>query len=265
MDKNIIALQREINELKKRVDQLKTGGYTPSVFEEYLSISPLRGLWAFNSVKSNFDVIDAAGHDLTLTKSAGGVSFVETSISLFPFIILDGANGYYSRAHESELLLGGMNVIGAWFYINANIATPQSIVGKWVTSGNQRSYVLFVNPSGSGNTPEFAVSGTGSNIIQVGGAQGAPAVTPGVWHFIAGRMTASAELALFYDNQKFVNTTSIPASPFANTSAAFEIGRHDGAANWFAGGIALVFMCNWTMTDAGIKHLYQRTRWTFGV
>ncbi len=256
-------LQSQIDVLKKEVDRLSRLGSRPSVLENFIGMPFLRALWTFGIVKANWDATDLSGHGLTLTAPASGFGLTNTP-TLWPFVTLSSSAGYYYRAHENELLLQTYNTVGAWFYINANIATPQNILGKWVTTGNQRSYVLWVGGSGSGNTPEYGISSTGANLVQVGGAQGAPGVTPGVWHFLVGRMINGSELALFYDGNKYTNTTSIPTSIYANTSANFEIGRHDGAANWLSGGVTLAFLSNWALTDDNINYLWNMSRWIFG-
>jgi hypothetical protein len=82
------------------------------------------------------------------------------------------------------------------------------------------------------------------------------------WGWIVGRFTPGTELAIWVNETKTVNTTTIPASIFSGTSP-FHIGNGDG--NALDGAVSLQFLCASALSDAVINSLFHQTRAMFGV
>lgn len=263
MDTNIIALQREINELRKRIGELSTHESQPPILDNYLNLFMLRGLWNFGSVDYAGGARDISGNGMHLS-SNGGVPYSFFEPAGFPFAYLNGSSQWEHRSHETHLNLGQSFCFGGWFYVNSYSVNNQGLIGKYLATGNQRSYALILLGSGASpaNTIRFVASSDGAATTNLDAGITLP-VGNGIWHFIAGRFNASTEMALFIDGVKYTNTTSIPASVYGNT-APFEIGRYDGG-NYLNGGVTLCFITGWWFSDSHINHLFQSSRWAFGV
>lgn len=70
--------------------------------------------------------------------------------------------------------------IAGWIFINSYNGASPSVFGKWLTTGNQREYLL--NTATASQHFAWSVSNNGTAVTQ---AIPAIAVTTGVWHFIA--------------------------------------------------------------------------------
>lgn len=141
--------------------------------------------------------------------------------------------------------------IGAWVSIVNWPAVDGGIITKMGVSGDY-SYALTVHSDGA---PMFTVSVNGTAYVAVT----APATSLTTWHFIVGRFTPSTELAIFVDGVKTVNTTSIPASCFATTQQ-FEVGRYiNNDDRIIHAKVRDVFICQSTLSDAGIETLRLAT------
>jgi hypothetical protein len=217
---------------------------------------------AFNQTGAAFD---QSGNVRTLTYNGNPTYNFE---GLAPYIDFDGVGDFLSRADEAGLDITGTEAyvasavrgltLGGWYRIDS-FAANQWLSGKYNTVGNNRSYALaFLT------TPEvrFIVSGNGTATITAISSV-APVVT--TWTFWVGRFTPSSELAIFQNNVKTINTTSIPASIF-NSTASYVLGARDnGAADLMTGRQSMQFLCATALSDAIIGALYQNSRAMFGV
>lgn len=137
--------------------------------------------------------------------------------------------------------------IGGWLMIDTSPTTQAGIFSK-DGPAPQRGYSLGLT---TGDQPFFAASSTGAaSVAAVGGV-----ASIGVWHFFAGRFTPGAEVAIFSDGDKTVNTTAVPASINVSTQA-FEVGRYLNDNNRVIHGKTRdVFVCASALSDALIEEV----------
>jgi hypothetical protein len=91
-----------------------------------------------------------------------------------------------------------------------------------------------------------------------------PALSTLAWYFLAERFTPSTELAIFKNDVKTANSTSVVASIY-NSTAPFEIARRTVAgtqANLIA---SMCFVCSAALPDVLLKRFYRLSRGFFGV
>lgn len=191
-------------------------------------------------------VIDVARlHDLTHEGAAD-----QGNYGMAPYIAYNGSTNYSHRAAGALKCLNGFTA-GGWFQATSG----DSLMGVWSAGANQ-CWRLFMN----GLAPTLYVSSTGANSFSVAAA----AITAGRWTFVVGRYTPSSELAIFVDNVKVINTTSIPAALF-NANAEFSIGSNSGGTELLTGKASLCFVSHEPLADAQLTILYQIGRNLYGV
>ena len=225
----------------------------------------LRGFWPMSSVDESGWVYDQSGQERVL-KYTGNPLFSLSGLA--PYIEFDGTGDELFRPDEVGLdITGGETfmatalrglTLGGWFYFT-DVAPGHnmSLIAKWNTSGDQRSYLLWWNDTG--NYPSFSVTnlGTAADVDSVASTVGTVANT---WYFIVGRYDPSAELAIFVNGTKTTNVVGIPATLFSGTSL-FEIGANSaGAAELLHGGTSLCFLCSAALPDTAIQALYHHSR-----
>jgi len=240
-----------------------------AVFSSYLALPGLRGFWSMAAFDESGNTYDQSGNGRTLTYNGNPVYNVD---GLIPYIDLDGTGDYLDRADEAGLDITGTETfvdsgiqgltVGAWINVNEIQATStRGIVGKYNTSGGNQSFLLCTDPSGSGRVYCFLVSNTGAADVLL---LDTVLLASEQWTFICGRFTPSTELAMFINERKVTNTTSIVASIF-NGTAPLEIGAWNAGSFNIDARMSLVFLCATALPDAVIDHLFQTSRGLFGV
>lgn len=251
------SLKNELaSEFIRRNDLVTRWGLTISSF---LAIPGLVGFWPMSSVqRSTGSVYDVSGQGRTLTYN-GNPTYNHYN-SIIPYIDLDGTGDYLSRADEADIDILGTETIynssvrgltvGGWFRRD----NAETLMSKWLTTGNQRSWLLGYN--------SFIVDPLGTFVSSVSVAM---TTTPNTatWYFAVGRFDPSSELAIFHNNEKTPNITSIPASIF-NSSAGLVIGAREGPTNLFDGQACLCFLSANMLSDALIGSLFHQSRVLFG-
>jgi hypothetical protein len=251
-------LQREINDLRARLDYLQAPDPNPTLSElpaTFLALPALRAFWPLNVWNNAGQFQDMSGNGKVL---AGANMQVGIYNNLVPYASFNGTSANIVRASEADLQITGALTIGGWFYWNTFPGAGQrGLMGKY-DAGTQRSYLLFQD-----STPQidFIVSNTGA--VDAGQVNNPNTPTAAAWYFVAGRYTPSTETAIFLNNNKNTNTTSIPASLFSGT-AAFQVGSYN-SANWMDGRAAACFLCAAALPDTLLSYVFQRTRGIFGV
>lgn len=226
----------------------------------------LVGLWPCSAVGASGQLMDIGGNSLALTNN-NTVLFNAAATSLIPWAeFASGSSEYFSLADTAILDITGSEThitgairgltLGGWFYFTTNPASSFGLMSKNVPTGNQRAYTLFRHSS---LFVRMQVSGDGSAAVA---ADSVSTVSAGTWYFVAGRFDPSTELAVWLNDEKTINTTSIPASLF-NSSAAFEIGRTD-SGNYLNGRSSLCFLCAAAVPDIFVNTFYDWTRPLFG-
>lgn len=220
----------------------------------------LRGFWPMSSYNESGNAYDLSGQDRILTY-AGNPKYSNSGLA--PCLILDGTGDYLSRADEAGFDIVGTEAftlypgltLGGWYKFDT-LARAEEIVTKWTSIGSQKSYMLQKTV---GNVLNFSMTTDGSTLKVVNSTV---AAYKDIWLWWVGRFTPSAELAVWINLTKTVNTTAIPASIHSGT-AAFYIGLGETAA--MDGSLSLQFICASALPDYIIKALFHHSRALFGI
>lgn len=250
----------------RNLEALGNGVFIGNTLASYMALPGLVGFWPMSSVqRSTGNAYDLSGQGRTLTYTGNPVFTYYNG--LVPYIIFDGTGDYLSRTDETDLDITGTETIftsgaagltmGGWFWIDTT-GTEMAFMGKYTTTGNQRSYILYKS---TGGTVDAIVSSDGSTSTITTGS----AVTIDTWYFAVVRFIPSTSVDIFVNATKSTNTTSIPASIF-NSTAPFQIGAlNAGGADLLSGQASLCFLCANALGDDLISSLFQSSRVLFGV
>jgi hypothetical protein len=262
-------------ELRRNLDPYYLGRNDPwatysRVNSMYLYLAGLRGFWPMstisNSVSKDFSPI--ARH-LTATNTP------QVGIDEFtPYTQFTSANSEYaSVADNADHDITGTETgtqsgirgltMGMWVYPDT-LAASQGLAGKFLSTGNQRSYRLYYHIGT--NKFLFEVSGTGASPTnQVLSSSTASATE---WVFLAGRFDPSTEIKIWMSVNGVLETNtsgaSIPASIF-NSTSSFTIGRDEAGASHMDGRAALCFLSAAYLDDDVIFALFEHTRVLFRI
>lgn len=254
---SIKKLQSDVERLRARLNNRTLADF----YGPWLGLPALRGQWVPGLADNTGAVYDRTGQGRTLTYNGN------PTLSLYndtiPYWDYDGVTDCHSRPDETGLdITGGETTIaaayrgltvGGWFWADSWVLpqTDVPLIGKHNAVGNQRGYVLY----GVSGVPRFRISGNGTNTFDVDGA----VMNTGEWYFLVGRFDPSTEIALWVNTTKTINTTTIPATIFANT-APLAIGAFGSLATFFLDGrwsLGFVSAAYWP--DALIEHLFDST------
>ena len=236
--------------------------YNPSLLPGLRFFLPLSGAEGTGTVP------DISGYGRSFLWN-GNPTFNHTG--LIAYADLDGTGDYVSRADEAGLRILGTETyvasavrgltMGGWFWLDTvpGAAVNAGLMGKYLSTGNQRSYLLYANNS----LAKSVISSNGSATTTVSSTVTLAAAG---WYYLVARYRPSTELAIFVGAAgvvtKTANVTSIPASLF-NSTAPFEIGRFDSAV--MDGRTSRDWLCAAALSDAQIEALYQTERAILGI
>lgn len=261
-------------DIERRLQALERQARAPSAparidfISPYLALPGLVGFWPVSSIDlSSSQIVDLSGQGRVLSQNGNPLKNYTTAGA--PYITLDGGGDYVSRADEADLRILGTEsdyaaavrglTIGCWFNA-ASLASSFGVFGKYTTTGNQRSYLLYVS-SGTPGTCVFVVSSNGTAETNITASS---VISTGTWNFLVGRFDPSTSLDICLNGVWSSNTTSIPASIYAST-AALQGGAFDAGTNLMTGSITQMFLCATYLSDAIISNVYESTRAAFGV
>lgn len=232
-----------------------TRGYTDAI-SSYLMLPELVAFWPLSSVDySSGNALDISGQGRTLTNNSALAYGVD---GIIPYSQHDGSADYLSRSDEADLDITDHLTLGCWVYPEATPGTTAGIIGKYDTTGNQKSYAIRL---GAGGNFSFTISSDGSTDTAATDANGYSLNT---WQFIVGRYQPSIRVKLYVNNTSAENTTSIPSSIF-NSTATFEVGAYRGGSQIITGRVAFPFICAAALSDTIVLRLFHVTRPLFGV
>lgn len=257
---DLTPLERRITRLEHRERRLSSADETMGrLIGAYLALPNLRGFWPFSSVDNSSNVYDLSGQGRTLTpNSISFSSAFQVYNNTIPYVTLDGSADYFSRADEAGLEHAGSLTIGCWVRFNATPVNGGGIIGKYLTTGDVRSYGLF---SVGGSQLQFGVSDDGTNAVGHLSTVTSSAVATGVWYFLTGRFTSGSEVALYLNRNRFTDTTSLTAA--ANNASAFEIGRRNAAGTFNNIDVCLGYLASAALPEQIIYDLYASSAWAF--
>ena len=205
-----------------------------------------------------------AGGNFLWTNDETVTSYVvhsATARGSITYLLLSGASGTYASTPDAAALdiIGDIEII---VYVAADDNTPgtiNTIVSKWVTTGNQRSFLVQILTNGILAISTSSAGTAGS--IMVTGSTIAPGFTNGVGYWVKINVDvdngAGGNTVTFSTSTNPVTTT--PASiifeqlgdpvinagttSIFNSNSALEIGAHStGTAARFSGKIDRVLM-----------------------
>lgn len=215
----------------------------------------LRGYWNFAARNEVPEFYDQSGNGRILSNVNAWPSPLS---GLAPYVDIGGTGGI-RRADEAGLRFGGYFSLGGWYYFHAFTCV---MLGKWNTVGNNRSYDLWVDAAG---VPQFSVSslGTAASIVTV---THTTTLALHTWYHICGIMVSNISMSIFVNGIEVQKLVGVPATAFAASTAAFEIGGIDTSTaalmtgrasyNWIAAAMLPSYL---------IQELYELSRPLFGV
>jgi len=155
---------------------------------------------------------------------------------------------------QQGLDITGAMTIAAWIKLESYPGAVQTIVGKYVSSGNQKSILYFVDSSGYLNL-NISVNGStdfGTAFTDIG-------MDTGKWYHVVCTYDPSTSVKL-YINGVLVrnNTTAVPASIF-NSTAAFYIGANEtGSNNNFDGLVSETMIWSTDLSETEVQKVFMR-------
>lgn len=234
-----------------------------------MALPALRAVWPMSSVDytvaSRARDVAGAGYHLG---DNNGVTFNYDQLA--PHAEFDGINQYLSRADGGAAnwadIIGteayvapksqGLT-LGGWFYFDNVAAAVETMMGKYDTGANQRSYSLY--RIGAGNA-RFAVSNNG---IAAAGIN-EQILAPSLWYFIVGRYIPSTSIEIWVNGASSVLGAGIPAALFDGT-APFTVGAFGNPANYMDGRASMCWLCAAALSDSIITATYQQQRKMYNV
>jgi hypothetical protein len=139
------------------------------------------------------------------------------------------SSGRFVASSSSVVQIGDADAtLAGWVRVNSD-ASPYGVLGKYVTSGNQRSFRILAGSNGFRFTFTFQVSSDGTSSTLTGLDWSGTAST-GVWYFIVCRHDAAANQISLSVNGGTPATASHSGGLFASSSV-FELGRNGSSGN----------------------------------
>ncbi len=188
------------------------------------------------------------GYDLLLAGAPDQGRF-----GMAPYV---GFNGSTNYANRPAGVLKGINgfTAGGWF----QVSSASVLMGVWLTP-NDRVWLLYMDLL----VPTFYVSSDGSALSVIAHPT---SLATSTWYFLAVRYTPSAEIAIWVNGTKTVNTSSIPAALYDSPTTEFVIGgTHAGASALLTGKASMCWMCSEPLDDAYLTMLFETSRHLFSV
>jgi len=257
------------------------------VISKYLHLPGLRGFWgvtyrndtAYAGAPYIQDMTGGGYHVPTV----GAVPTIYTGLGRTAFGF-NGAN-YAALADNAQFDIIGSEAwvnapgiaLGGW--VRSSRARPyagiEGIVSKWLSAGNQQSYLLMLdnnNPNVNGLT--LGLSTTGANYYSFDHSK---PVLQNTWYFTAATWNPGAlfnepaGVRLWVNDVKEYHNTSdrasgaagLPATIF-NSTAALQFASLGGAAGLLSGFEGYWWLCGNYLQELEIFNLYETTKILFG-
>lgn len=215
-------------------------------------------------------VTDISGNLIHLSRTNSPFAYSSNVTPWLPYNHFNGTSSVLARADNANLSvtgadtgvdigsLGGLTV-GCWARTTVSGVSNQAIMSKWQPGGNQRSWLLYANLSGK---ITFNITTDGSTQIAWSSTASHPVSE---WMFVVGRFKPSTSLDVWLNDTYDRRVSGIPATIFDST-APFNIGATNSAADWFGGGqMNMWWMCASFVPDIIIRSLFEWSRPLYGV
>lgn len=251
----------EVGRLYAPIEKLASlvGVKSAASFELLVSQLPgLAGYWPGITLDGS-SILDVSGRGSTMLSVGTPQYDIFGNMCYSSF---DGTTQYHTKATNSIVSITGTETyiaparrgltIGGWFYLNSLPSVAASgLFSKWVSVGNERSYMLYLDAS---DLIRFAVSSDGTGVSSEASAG---LFSAGQWLFIVGRFEPSVEVSIFVNGVKTAVSSSV-TSIFIST-APLDIFRAREATS-LSGRAALFFIAASAVSDETIDNLYNTSK-----
>lgn len=226
----------------------------------HLMLPQLRGYWPFTSVNESGNVLDLSGQARTLTNN--GTTPFGTNI-LAAYADLDGTDDRFNRADEAGFAITSSISFGGWYWLDV-LTSDMGLMGQWDTTGNQRAFLLQLNNASDEIYGRFSFDGTAANSItsNFGG------VSANTWFHVVLTGTpngANYDVIPYLNGIAAASTTAVGFTAIHNSTADFQVGAFNGAANFLNGRACQQFLCATRLSEEFITAVFQETRVMFGI
>jgi len=171
-----------------------------------------------------------------------------------------GADNDLTHADNAVLSITGNILLACWVRRTsiAAVTDNEMAVGKWESTGNQRSYWLGVSSAGDGIV-RMLISDDGT--FQGGGDVSTPANTmrANTWHWIVGWQDVAGSQVIEVDGVQEVSGGGL--LQVHDNNEIFGIGGGDDAADNFDGAIAHVYVIPEILTAPERFELRKKSIW----
>lgn len=194
------------------------------------------------------------GNHLTIS---GSVSVTVSSATPIPCLFVFGGSADYMYIADAAKNSPAVNLtVASWVQFDQTATArgaSECLISKWTGTGNQRAFSLVRHSSGVAFiyvSDDGATSLTAQSTLDIDDAS--------TWHFIAGRITASTEKAIFVDGTWTKSATNLPTGIFDST-ADLRLGIQADGNSDLDGRLAQPFMCAEALPDWMIETYYEMT------
>lgn len=168
--------------------------------------------------------------------------------------VFNGSSQYLSRTNASQTGLGvaGNFSMSCWVKFSS-VSGTMTLLGKYLNTGNQRSYLWQVSAgsnqinmytsSSGGTAPNLTVSWTPST---------------GTWYLLSVAYATSGNIAFYVNGVQQGSTQTGGATSIFSSTADFQIGAWGGATDWIAGEMEdAIFWGGVTLSSGNMTSLYN--------
>lgn len=171
-----------------------------------------------------------------------------------------GHRATIADASQTGLDLSTALTFEAWLnpasLVPTGVNSDQTILAKWVDSGNQRSYALQLFSSSGARYIRFLLSDNGSN-ISTDTFLAFNSLVVGTWSHIAA--TFNGTQAEYFLNGASIGTKSGGYASVYNSSSVFEVGSINGGSVYYDGLIDDLRIWNDVRTESEILANYRKS------
>jgi len=255
---DIAGLESDVDDLETK---LNDRAYQ-NIISMLMFLPGLRGLWA-SSIDESGDVIDLAGQGRTLTAAGSPNVGID---GVFPYLQFDGTFDYLYRADEAGLDISGTEAFvessyqgltagGIFKFDDLSGTSNLGVMGKWLTTGNQRSWLLYLRDATTKLQAVASDDGT-STVMSIGSSK---TLSTSNYYFCVFRFVPSTSLDLWVNDTKNSDTTGTLLSSLYNSSAQLNIMSYgDGYSSYRnQGRMVFSFLTATALSDAFISSLYD--------
>jgi hypothetical protein len=256
---DVERLRRTLRE-SQRQDALSESTAWAVACSTGLNLPGLTGSWTMSAFDDAGATQDFSENGLTLTM-AGDPEYGYDGLA--PYVALDGTGDWLARATAAILNISGTEMhveaayrglsMGGWFRFANAAGANETMMGKWLIAGNQRSYMLRRDAAG---TVTAFVSVDGAALTQ---ATSTATPAQNTWFFAWMVFDPSNELSVFVDSEKSSLLVGVPASIFAST-ADFRIGANGGGTALMTGRASHCSLCAEFHSDALVEGHHAKMR-----